>query len=576
MKDKTKKRFFSLFQNARHSTEPLEESITATVASSENCENEDLNKTASDPTKQDVSAATTISPEIKENAPCPSLIWEPSDDPQIVQMDEEALYRECSQFSSKMLSLFNVLKRTAEASQQPDPQPRAAQAHLYISKNQMAAWIYVIPPFHDGPCIKKEDLKILLNKERVSKGIMEDALNSIVVNQIYNQAVLVAKGILARNGIDGSITDHFKRVLKLEFEEDGKGSVDYKKLNNIQSVKKGEVICSITLAVPGENGMTITGHPYPCTIKGTDVSVPAGNNTLLTEDRTLLISQKTGHVTFANGKFQVDPILKINGNIDNSTGNIDYDGDVLITGDVRNGFSVKATGNIDIRGSVEGAQITAQGAITIASGMSGNGRGVLTSDSDVKCRYLEHCTVITKGNVYAESIINSKIESGQDIIVTSGMGVIIGGSLLASSSIKAKIIGSKVRRLITELIIANVPQYVEETARLTRELEQLHHNMSEVRKNITYLETSQRQDKQQLLENLKQASAYLDIRKQDITNRLNEITLNDEEPSGLIQCQQLLPVIRIRIGSSSLLVQDEYSKSMIYKNNQGEITIGSN
>ena len=576
MKEKTKKGFFSLFQNVRRPAEPSEKIIATSIVTPEESQSKDLNGTVSDLTEQNSSAATTASFEVKNEAPFSSFIWEPSDDPLIVRMDEEALCSECAQFSSKMQSLTNVFKRTAETTQEQAPQPRAAQAYLYITKDRMAAWFYVIPPFNDGPDITEEDLKTVLNQEHVSTGILDESLKSIIENKVYGQTVLVAKGILARNGIDGSIKDHFKRDLKLEFKEDENGSVDYKKLNNIQSVREGEVISSITLAVPGENGITITGQSYPCTIRGTDVSVPVGRNTALTEDRTLLISQKTGHVTFVNGKFQVDPILQINGNIDNSTGNLNYDGDILITGDVRNGFSVKATGRIDIRGSVEGAQITAQGSITIASGMSGNGRGTLTSDSDVKCRYLEHCTVTAKGNVYAESIINSKIESGQDIIVTSGMGVIIGGTILASNSINARIIGSKVRRLVTELIIANVPKNVEESARLTRELEQLHHNMSEVRKNITYLETTQRQDKQQLLDNLKQASAYLNLREQEITNRLNEITATDLEQSGIIQCQQLLPVVRIRIGSSSLLVQDEYSRSIIYRNNEGEVTIGSN
>ena len=584
MKEKTKKGFFSLFQNVKRSAESSEESVATAVILPEEAEKEDFENTVSDPAEQNssdpaedsYSDPASIPSEIEQNTPSPSFIWELTDDPLIVRLDEEALYSECTQFSSKMRSLSNVFRRTSEASQEQEPQPKAAKAHLHMSNNQMAAWIYVIPPFNGGEDIKMEDLKTILNQERISTGILEDALKSIVENQVYDQTVLVAKGVLARNGIDGSIRDHFQRTLNIEFKEEENGSVDYKKLNNIQSVKEGEVISTITLAVPGENGMTITGKPYPCTIKGTDVPIPGGRNTVLTEDRTLLISQRTGHVTFANGKFQVDPILKINGNIDNSTGNLDYDGDILITGDVRNGFSVKATENIDIRGSVEGAQITAQGSITIASGMSGNGRGVLTSDSDVKCRYLEHCTVSAGGNVYAESIINSKIESGQDILVTSGMGVIIGGSLLASNSINARIIGSKVRRLITELIIANVPKNVEESSRLSRELEQLRHNMTEVRKNIIYLETTQRPDKQQLLDSLKQATTYLNLREQEITSRLDEIAAVDREQSGLIQCQQLLPVVRIRIGSSSLLVQEEYSRSIIYKNNEGEITIGSN
>lgn len=574
MKEKSKKGIFNLFHNVIRPAETSTEDNTPSAPLPEESANEAVEDNTANTDIPKSSVEEAVPPETEKAAPRPSSIWEPSDDPLLVRIDEDILHIECNQFTSKMHSLSAVFKRTAATQQ--EPKPKEAQPQLYISKNRMAAWFYVIPPLNDGPDINEGNLKSFLTQEHVTTGILEDALKSIAENHIYDQAVLVAKGTLARNGIDGTIKDYYQRVLQLEFEEDENGSVDYKNLNNIQSIKEGEVICEINSAIPGENGMTIDGQPYPCTIKGTDIPIPAGRNTMLTEDRTLLISQRTGHVTFVNGKFNVDPILKINGNIDNSTGNLDYDGDILISGDIRNGFSVKASGSIDIRGSVEGAQITAKGPIKIASGMSGNGRGVLTSDSDVKCRYLEHCTVSAGGSVYAESIINSKIESGQDIVVTSGVGAIIGGSLLAANNINARVIGSKVRRLVTELIIANIPKNVEEASRLTRELEQLHHNMSEIRKNIIYLETSQRQDKQQLLENLKQASDYLNIREQDITNRINEITADDKIQNGLIQCQQLLPVVRIHIGSSSLLVQEEYSSSIIYKNSESEIIIGSN
>ncbi|WP_333650705.1 DUF342 domain-containing protein [Lacrimispora sp.] len=577
MKEKNRKGLFGLFQNAKRSSQDSEEAQNSSAVSLEEAVKETFEETPIGGNDQTSSSATPL----KDDEPAVSSpsIWEPSDDPLLIRINEDVLNIECSQFTTKTSSLSNVFKRTASVSQEgegTEPTPRDAQPHLYISKDGMAAWIYVIPPFNNGRDISEKDLRAVLSQNRVKTGILEDAFQSIANDLIYDQSVLVAKGTLARNGVDGSINDRYKRVLHLEFEEDEKGSVDYKHLNNIQSIKEGEAICEITRAVPGQNGITVTGIPYPCTIKGTEFPVPVGRNTVLNKEGTLLISQKTGHVTFANGKFHVDPILKINGNIDNSTGNLDYDGDIFISGDVRNGFSIKATGSIDIRGSVEGAVITAGGPITIASGMSGNGKGVLTSESHIKCRYLEHCTVSAGGNVYAESIINSKVKCGQDIVVTSGMGAIIGGTLLAASNINARIIGSKVRRLITELVIANIPKSVEESEKLTRELEQLHYNMSEVKKNINYLENSQRADKEQLLERLKQAEEYLNIREQGINNRLEEIAADTAVQTGLIQCQQLLPVVRIRMGASVLLIQEEYSKSLIYKNNEGEIVIGSN
>ncbi|MEY8356480.1 FapA family protein [Lachnospiraceae bacterium 54-53] len=578
MKEKNKKGLFSLFQKRTRSEEALEETVNP--LSSEASENEAVEDLTAEPEIQAVPETADITPDVtpetEDTIPLPPPIWEPSDDPLVVKVNEDILNIECAQFVSRMESESDVPEQTDSSSEEQEPQPRAAEPHLYLSNDRMAAWVYVTHPLNGGQDISEKDLKTLLTKEHVTAGILEDALKSITEDHIYDQAVLIAKGTLARDGVDGSIKELFKRELHLEFEEDEKGSVDYKNLNNIQSVKEGQVICEITLAIPGENGMTVTGQPYPYTVKGTDVSVPYGRNTTLNEDRTLLISQKTGHVTFVNGKFQVDPILRIDGGIDNNTGNLDYDGDIFIKGDVRNGFTVKATGSVEIRGSVEGAHIIAQGPITISSGVSGNGKGVLTSESYIKCRYLEHCTVSAGGNVYAESIINSKVESGQDIVVTSGSGVIIGGSLLATNNINARVIGSKLHRLITELTIAGVPKYVDEASRLTREMEQLQHNKSEMRKNIIYLETSQRQDKQQLLEKFNQATDYLNTREQEITDRLNEITKNDSEQNGLIKCRQILPVVRIRIGSANLLIQEEYSSCIIYKNSEGEITIGSN
>ncbi|GLB30840.1 polymerase [Lacrimispora amygdalina] len=580
MKDKNRKGFFGLFQNAKRTSESLEETETPQSEPVESPESEEsgvIDNNTSTSSNLPPSPDPSDEPDLKESTE-PVSIWEPSDDPLILRVNEDLLDVERRQFAMKMKTLSNIYKKNAETIAEPsgEPEPKAAQPQLLISRDCMAAWVYVIPPLNGGPDITEENLRSLLAQERVKTGILDETVKSIAKEHIYDQVLLIARGVLARNGIDGSIKDYFERVVQLEFEEDENGSVDYKNLNNIQAVKEGQVICEITPAVPGENGMTIEGQVYPCTVKGTPIAVPAGRNTQLSEDGTLLISQKTGHVTFSNGKFQVDPLLKINGNIDNSTGNVDYDGDIFISGDVRNGFSVKATGGIDIRGSVEGAEISAQGPITIASGMSGNGRGTLTSESYIKCRYLEHCTVKAEGNVYAESIINSKIQSGEDIVVTSGIGVIIGGSLLAGSNINANIIGSKVRRLITELIIANVPKNVEESSRLTREMEQLHHNLSEIRKNINYLESVQRPDKQQLLDSLKQAADYLNIREQEINNRLNEIASKDSEQVGLIKCRQLLPVVRVRMGSSSLLIQEECSSSIIYKNSEGEITIGTN
>ena len=569
MKEKSKKGLFGFFQKVKQFPESSEETFPLSTTFTEIEENGAAESVASAPSDSAGSSGDT------DAAPPSFSVWEPSDDPLLVRIDEEVLYNEYMQFVEKMNSLYEVLSRKNSLSNDPNPQPKDSQAQLHISKDRMAAWLYVIPPLNGGQDINEIVLKATLAQERVTTGILDEALKEIVEGPVYCRAVLVAKGILARNGIDGTVKDYYERVLKPEFKEDEKGTIDFRNLNMVQSVKEGGTICEITPAVTGENGMTVTGQSYPYTVKGTDAKVPAGHNTTLNKDRTLLISQKTGRVTYVNDRFQVDPVLKIDGNIDGNIGNLDYDGNILISGDVKSGFSLKASGSIEIRGSVECAKITAKGPITISNGVLGNGQGVLTSGSHIKCGYLEHCTVVAGGNVYANSIINSKVESDQDIVVTSGSGIIVGGSLLAAGTIRAHVIGSKLNCITTELTIADVPKYVEEANNLTKEIEQLKRQKSEVKKNIIYLETSQRKDKEDLLEKFQQAEESLSIREQEITSRLTEITANTKTQTGFIRCRQMFPIARIRIGSACLSVQEERSNALVYQNKEGEIIVGN-
>ena len=70
-----------------------------------------------------------------------------------------------------------------------------------------------------------------------------------------------------------------------------------------------------------------------------------------------MIAARSGHLEFANNAFHVRPVLEIKGDVDYGTGNIDFNGDVHIFGDVREGFDVRATGTIIINGLVEAATV---------------------------------------------------------------------------------------------------------------------------------------------------------------------------------------------------------------------------
>lgn len=135
--------------------------------------------------------------------------------------------------------------------------------------------------------------------------------------------------------------------------------------------------------------------------------------------------------------------MEIKGNVDYSTGNINFVGDVDIQGDICSGFRVKALGNITVNGVVEACKVEAGGDITLQKGVKGDMQAVIQSHRNIYAKYLESCTIYVRENLQSDCIINSNIYSDGSIHVDSGRGAIIGGSIRAAKSVNAKIVGSK-------------------------------------------------------------------------------------------------------------------------------------
>ena len=124
------------------------------------------------------------------------------------------------------------------------------------------------------------------------------------------------------------------------------------------------------------------------------------------------------------------------------TGNIEYEGSVLVRGNVCSNFSVISHGNIEVRGIVEGAHLEADGDIIIARGMNGMGKGVLRAGGNIVVKFMENVDAEAQGYVSAETILHSHVSAGTDVTVTGRKGFIAGGRVCATHSINVKTLGS--------------------------------------------------------------------------------------------------------------------------------------
>jgi hypothetical protein len=182
----------------------------------------------------------------------------------------------------------------------------------------------------------------------------------------------------------------------------------------------------------------------------------------------------------------VEPLLTIEGDVDTAVGNLDLIGSVIIHGDIRGGYRVKATGNITVQGRVENAYVRAGGSIQVGNGMNGSETGVLRAEGDIVCRYIEHSTVSSGHSVVSDAIVNSNVSAGNYIEATTGRGTIVGGRIVARNRIQAQTIGNYGNTL-TSVILGDTLESLDEKLELTQRGASLGKELAEKEKSLKHL-----------------------------------------------------------------------------------------
>lgn len=327
---------------------------------------------------------------------------------------------------------------------------------VFISDDKMKAWIMVFPPVGQGKEIDEATLQEALKEKGVTFGVKEEDLREIPGNpKKYFHLFQVAEGREVVQGKDGYIVDFFSRIDRRQVEVDEFGRVDYASLNLVQNAAEGDVICEAvppTKAVPGR---TVLDREIPGR-DGKAAALPKGRNTEISEDGSKLLASASGRVEFSGRSYQIKSMLDIAGNVDYSSGNINFLGDVHIRGDVCSGFSVRSVGNITVDGVVEAGTVEAGGDLIVAKGIVGNKEAIIRSHHNVYTKYLDNGIVHVRGNLYTDSILHSEVYCDGEIQAVSGRGTIVGGVVRAAKGVQAKIVGNR-SESTTAIILGGQP-----------------------------------------------------------------------------------------------------------------------
>ncbi len=348
-----------------------------------------------------------------------------------------------------------------------------------IAPDRLSVKGYFYAPTQGGALLTRDTIVSEMVKAGVKYGVSEKNIKAFLENRSYDAPVIIAEATKQQEGSDAFITYFFNTDLTQKPRVNEDGSVDFHHLDLLSSVSKGDLLAELTPAVQGKPGIDVCGGLLrPIKVKSKILRV--GNNITLSEDGLKAYSQVDGHATVEGEQIFVSNQYEVAANVDASTGDIEYDGNVLVHGNVNTGYTITAKGDIVVEGVVEGAVLTAGGHIILKRGIQGmEHRGVLKATGNIISRFIESATVEAGGYVSADAIMHSKIVAKGDVTVDGKKGYITGGMIRSGTTISARTIGSSMGTT-TNLEVGIEPAIIEEYRELTKEQDELQEELEKV------------------------------------------------------------------------------------------------
>ncbi len=283
-------------------------------------------------------------------------------------------------------------------------------------------------------------VKQFLEKNKIINGVMQSHLIESWLHKALpdDEPFLIAKGIEAIYPKDAKIRYHFPTDFLHAGKVNEDGSINFRDRGEIPCVEEDAFLASKILPEESKPGIDIFGNKILVDAP-VDQTFSCGLGARMSEDGVRIYAACTGQPHLdAMGNVSVCPEFQIKGDLGFETGDVNFDGNVIVNGSVKQGFKVKCA-SLTAQ-EIQGAEIDIEGDLNVSMGIV---------DTEL---------VKVKGSVQAKFVRNSKINAFGDLIIQreiidsriylSGAcinenGSIINSEISAKMGIRAGNIGKK-------------------------------------------------------------------------------------------------------------------------------------
>jgi uncharacterized protein (DUF342 family) len=449
-----------------------------------------------------------------------------------------------------------------------------------IMETEMKAFMEVRSPGLGGADLVYENMVAGLKNRGVLHGIKEEVLKRFEDHPQYETPVLAAEGTAPVNGADARIIYNFKFEQEAPVLREKNGKIDFKDLNLVENVVAGQLLAKKVPAEEGTPGQTVTGKMLPAK-EGKNTKIDVGKNVKLSEDGMTATAEINGQVLLIADKINVEPILTISGDVNMHVGNTLFLGTVIVKGNVEDGFSIKASGNIEVVGNVGKSVLDAEGDIVVHQGILGKTGGKIRCGGSVFAKFIEHANVESGQNVVvSEGIIHSTVDANSRIICHGKRASIVGGRLRATSEINAKNLGS-VAGAETILEVGYDPKSKERLVELeeanrskVKDIEEIELNIKTLT-NLAKVQKTLPEDKANYLQELNEKRSVVLAEIKEVQKEMAEIKfrLASVKREGKVSASdKVFSGVRVFIKDSNLEVRNEF-KSVTFILEQNNIRV---
>ncbi|NLM75506.1 MAG: DUF342 domain-containing protein [Clostridiaceae bacterium] len=465
--------------------------------------------------------------------------------------------------------------KIAEAQEEADID---CEIEVIVTEDKMQAYVKLSLPQGNGSPPTVEAIVQALYSKGVVFGMSEEKIRELVENPVYGQQVLVAEGVPPVNGQNGSVRYlvDINKEKKPTILEDG--TVNYKDLDLIENITKGQKLAELIPPVPGKNGKNIVGQELKA-IDGKPAVLPRGRNVAISEDGQELYAEIDGQLMFTDGKISVFATHEVKDNVDHSTGNIRFIGNVSVRGNVLAGFEIEAGGNIEVGGVVEGAILKAGGNIILRRGMHGNNKGILQAGGDIVAKYIESSKVEARGNINAEAIMHCDVKCGNKLVLGGRKGLLVGGIARVGNLVEVKTLGSQMSTA-TVVEVGIDPNLRERLKVLKGELPEIEEGYVKANQAINLLNKMAKvqpltMEKREILAKSTRAKFFYERKLREYREEIKEIEeILQRSANGRIRVlNSIYPGVKVAIGKSMLYIKEEAQYCTLYSDG-ADIRIG--